>query len=137
MVSLSKPGGSGMGCAGSSGKTGFCDCGSAGTAVEAAAAATSFTKSRLRIEDLPGGGFGARGSIAGTDRPGASRRSVPLSLQPLFVVVEEGEDVVVPEAVAAFEEVEFDSEGEAGYFSSELLDEFDGGFHGAASGEEV
>jgi hypothetical protein len=51
--------------------------------------------------------------------------------------VEEGEDVVVPEAVAAFEEVEFDSEGEAGYFSSELLDEFDGGFHGAASGEEV
>ena len=55
----------------------------------------------------------------------------------LFVVVEEAEDVVVLEAVAAFEEVELDREAEAGDFSAELLDELDGRFHGAAGGEQV
>jgi len=56
---------------------------------------------------------------------------------PLLVVVEQAEDVVLGEAVAAFEEVEFDGEGEAGDFSAELLDQLDGGFHGAAGGEQV
>ena len=55
----------------------------------------------------------------------------------LLVVVEEAEDVVFPEAVAAFEEVEFYGEGEAGDFSTELIYELYGGFHGAAGGEEV
>ena len=55
----------------------------------------------------------------------------------LFVVVEEAEDVVLFEAVAAFEEVEFDGESQAGDISAELLDELDGGFHGAAGGEQV
>ena len=36
----------------------------------------------------------------------------------LFVVVEEAEDVVFLEAVAAFEEVEFDGEGEASDLSA-------------------
>ncbi len=42
----------------------------------------------------------------------------PQTRRILFVVVEEAEDVVFLEAVAAFEEVEFDGEGEAGDFSA-------------------
>ena len=55
----------------------------------------------------------------------------------LLVVVEQAEDVVLGEAFAAAEEVEFDGEGEAGDFAAELFDELDGGFHGAAGGEQV
>ena len=55
----------------------------------------------------------------------------------LFVVVEEAEDVVLAELGAAFEEVEFDGEADAGDFAAELADELDGGLHGAAGGEEV
>jgi hypothetical protein len=51
--------------------------------------------------------------------------------------VKQAEDVVLLEAVAAFEEVELDGEGEAGDLAAELLDELDGGFHGAAGGEQV
>jgi hypothetical protein len=51
--------------------------------------------------------------------------------------VEKAEDVVVGEAVAAAEEVEFDGDAEGGDFAAQALDEFDGGLHGAASGEEV
>jgi len=65
-------------------------------------------------------------------------KTQPAQVRPgLFVVVEQAEDVVLLEAVAAFEEVEFDGEGEAGDFSAELLDELDGGLHGAAGGEQV
>jgi hypothetical protein len=55
----------------------------------------------------------------------------------LLVVVEQAEDVVLGEFGAAFEEVELDGEGEAGDLSAELLDELDGGLHGAAGGEQV
>jgi hypothetical protein len=55
----------------------------------------------------------------------------------LLVVVEQAEDVVVFEAVAAFEEVEFDGEGEAGDLAAQLLDELYRCFHGAAGGEEI
>ena len=55
----------------------------------------------------------------------------------LLVVVEEAENVVIGEAGAALEEVELDGEGEADDFSAQLLDELDGGFHGAAGGEQV
>ena len=51
--------------------------------------------------------------------------------------MEQAEDVVFLEAVAAFEKVEFHGEGKAGDLSAELLDEFHGRFHGAAGGEEV
>ena len=55
----------------------------------------------------------------------------------LFVVVQQAEDVVFLEAVAAFQEVEFNGEGEAGDFSAQLLYQLDGGFHGAAGCEQV
>ena len=51
--------------------------------------------------------------------------------------MKQAENVVFGEALAAFEEVEFDCEGEAGDFSAELLDELYGGFHGAAGSEEI
>jgi len=51
--------------------------------------------------------------------------------------MEEAEDVVILEAIATFEEIEFHGEREAGNFSAELLHEFYGCFHGAAGGEEV
>ena len=40
----------------------------------------------------------------------------------LFVVVEEAEDVVLFEALAAAQEVEFHGEGQAGDFAAQLLD---------------
>ena len=55
----------------------------------------------------------------------------------LLVVVQQAEDVVLLEAVAAFEEVEFDGECEAGDFAAQLLDQLDGRFHGAAGGEQI
>src|ERR1700722_18801002 len=55
----------------------------------------------------------------------------------LLVVVEQAEDVVLLEFLAAFEEVELDSEAEAGDLSAQLADELDGGLHGASGGEEV
>jgi hypothetical protein len=55
----------------------------------------------------------------------------------LLVVVEQAEDVLFGEAFAAAEEVEFDSEGQAGDYAAELLDQLEGCFHGAAGGEQV
>ena len=55
----------------------------------------------------------------------------------LFVIVQEAENVVLPELGSAFEEVEFDGEADAGDFAAELANELDGGLHGAAGGEEI
>src|SRR5579875_1698773 len=55
----------------------------------------------------------------------------------LLVVVEKREDVVLREAGAAAEEVEFDGDAEGDDFAAEALDELDGGLHGAAGGEQV
>src|SRR5215469_3461490 len=55
----------------------------------------------------------------------------------LLVVVEKTEDIVVGEAGAAFEEVEFDGDGDAGDDAAEALDELNRGLHGATGGEEV
>ena len=41
----------------------------------------------------------------------------------LFVVMQEAKDVVIGEAVAAAQEVEFDGEGQAGDFAAQLLDQ--------------
>jgi hypothetical protein len=54
-----------------------------------------------------------------------------------FVVVQQAEDILLGEAVAAFQEVEFDGEGEAGHFAAELFDQLERGLHGAAGGEQV
>src|SRR6201999_1624879 len=59
------------------------------------------------------------------------------STKMLLVVVKEGEDVVLREAGAAFEEVELDGDGDAGDDAAEALDELDRGLHGAAAGEQV
>src|SRR5579863_8484129 len=55
----------------------------------------------------------------------------------LFVVVQKTEDVVLLKAITAFEEVEFDGEGEARDLTTELLHQFYSGFHGAAGGKQV
>ena len=51
--------------------------------------------------------------------------------------MEKAEDVEAVKAVAPLEEVELDGEGEARDVAAELLNEFHGGFHGAAGGEQV
>ena len=56
---------------------------------------------------------------------------------PLLVVVQQAEDVVVGEAIAALQEVELDGKGHAGDLSAQLLDQLDGGLHGASGGQQV
>src|SRR5512142_1602549 len=56
---------------------------------------------------------------------------------PLLVVMQQGEDVLALELVAALEEVEFDDEAEAADLGVELLGEVDGGVGGTAGGQQV
>src|SRR5215813_3203874 len=69
-------------------------------------------------------------------REDAERRGRP-SAPRLFIVVQQAEDVVLRETLAAFEEVEFDSKSQSCDFAAELLNELDRRFHGAAGGEQV
>ena len=51
--------------------------------------------------------------------------------------MEQAEDVVLREAVAALQEVQLDGEGQSGDFAAQLLHELDGGFHRAAGSQQV
>src|ERR1039458_664118 len=55
----------------------------------------------------------------------------------LLIVMEQAEDVVVLEPLAALQEVELHGKGQPGDFPTQLLHQLDGGLHGAAGGQQV
>src|SRR5262245_43406783 len=58
-------------------------------------------------------------------------------MMPLAVVVQERKNVISIELLAAFEEVEFHDEAQAGDLRTERLRHFGCGLRGAAGGEQV
>src|ERR1035438_8465193 len=56
---------------------------------------------------------------------------------PLLVVMQQAEDVVLREARAALEEVQLHGEGQPGNLAAQLTHQLDGGLHGAAGSQQV
>jgi two-component system, OmpR family, KDP operon response regulator KdpE len=65
------------------------------------------------------------------------RVSPSVSTRFLFVVVQQAEDVVFLEAVAALQKVQLDGKGQPGNLAAQLLHQLHGGLHGAAGGQQV
>src|ERR1700744_4743983 len=55
----------------------------------------------------------------------------------LLVVVQQAEDILVGEALAAAQEVEFYSQGQADDFTAKLINQLERCFHGPAGGEQI
>jgi two-component system, OmpR family, KDP operon response regulator KdpE len=70
-------------------------------------------------------------------RIAAPRGSLACLSASLFVVVQQAEDVVFLEALAAFQEIELDGEAEPGNHAAQLLHQLDRALHGAAGSEQI